>query len=292
MAKALLFGVNGQDGHYLHQLVRDNGYEVIGVSRSKGEWIQGNIADPSFVKELLIAHKPELVFHLAATSSVSHELLHEHQSTIVNGTLNILENVFYHSPQSRVFVTGSGLQFMNTGKPIAENAEFIARDAYSLARIQSVYAARYYRSKGVRTFVGYLFHHDSPYRKEKHLNRSIADAAKATAAGKHDPLMIGDISVEKEFGFAGDIARGIFHLVQQEDIAEACIGTGKAYSIERWMELCFGAVNKNWKDHVKFKNNYKADFKKLVSNSSLLRSTGWKPAVEIEGLARMMMGSS
>jgi GDPmannose 4,6-dehydratase len=291
MAKALLFGVNGQDGHYLHQLLRDNGYEVIGVSRSKGEWIQGNVAEPAFVKELLIAHKPELVFHLAATSSVSHELLQEHQDTIVTGTLNILENVFYHLPQSRVFVTGSGLQFLNSGKPISEKTEFVARDAYSLARIQSVYAARYYRSKGVRVFVGYLFHHDSPFRKEKHLNRSIVNAAKAAAAGKNEPLMIGDISVEKEFGFAGDIAKGIFQLIRQDEITEACIGTGKAYSIERWLELCFGSVHINWKEHVKLKNNYKADFKKLVSNSSLLRSTGWKPVLEIEDLARMMMAS-
>jgi GDPmannose 4,6-dehydratase len=197
MAKALLFGVNGQDGYYLHQLLRDNAYEVIGVSRSKGNWLQGNVADPDFVKELLTSYKPELVFHLAATSSVSHELMHEHQATIVGGTLNILENIFYHSPQSRVFITGSGLQFINTGEPIAEKTEFIARDAYSLARIQSVYAARYYRSKGVRAFVGYLFHHDSPYRKEKHLNRSIVDAAKAAGSGKIDQLLIGDISVEK-----------------------------------------------------------------------------------------------
>ena len=291
MAKALLFGINGQDGYYLYQLLRDNGFEVIGVSRSKGEWIQGNVAEPGFVKDLLIKHRPELVFHLAATSSISHELLHEHQATIVSGTLNILENIFYHSPKSRVFVTGSGLQFINTGKPISEKTEFIARDAYSLARIQSVYAARYYRNKGVRAFVGYLFHHDSPYRKEKHLNRSIVDAAKAAGAGKNDPMMIGDISIEKEFGFAGDIAKGIYQLINQDDIAEACIGTGKAYSIEKWLELCFGAVNKNWKDHVKLKNDYKADFKRLVSNSSLLQSTGWKPTVEIEDLARMMMVS-
>ena len=291
MAKALLFGVNGQDGYYLHQLLRDNAYEVIGVSRSKGIWLQGNVADPDFVKELLTSYKPELVFHLAATSSVSHELMHEHQATIVGGTLNILENIFYHSPQSRVFITGSGLQFINTGEPIAEKTEFFARDAYSLARIQSVYAARYYRSKGVRAFVGYLFHHDSPYRKEKHLNRSIVDAAKAAGSGKIDQLLIGDISVEKEFGFAGDIANGIFRLIMQDDIPEACIGTGKAYPIERWLELCYGIVNKNWKDHVKLNNNYKAAFKKLVSDPSLLRSTGWEPAVEIEELARMMMGS-
>ena len=289
MPKALIFGINGQDGFYLRRVLQQNKIEVTGVSRSEGDWLKGDIADRSFVESLIKSDKPAYIFHLAANSAVHHELLFEHQSTIVNGSLNILESVLRHSPSSGVFITGSGLQFVNTGKPISEKDDFFAGDAYSLARIQAVYAARYYRSKGIKTYVGYLFHHDSPLRSAHHLNRKITDAVKKIAAGESRSLTIGDITVEKEFGFAGDIAKGIFHLVQQNEIAEACIGTGKAYAIEKWLEICFTSIGKNWKEYIQIDNSYKAGFKRLVSDSSLLQSTGWKPEVDIEELATLML---
>lgn len=148
MNGAIIFGINGQDGYYLRQLLNESNMEVTGVSRSSGDWLRGDVSNREFVTSLIREMKPGYVFHLAAHSKTLHELLFEHQATIVNGSLNILDAVYHYSPETRVFITGSGLQFKNTGSPIHESAAFEARDAYSLARIQSVYAARYYREKG------------------------------------------------------------------------------------------------------------------------------------------------
>lgn len=292
MPTAIIFGINGQDGFYLEQLLRKEGIEVIGVSRSAGKWVQGDVADRQLVEILIKKEKPAYIFHLAANSKVHHKLLFEHQATIVNGSLHILEAVFQHSPSSIVFITGSGLQFENKGQPISETTPFDARDAYSLARIQSVFAARYFRTKGIKTYTGYLFHHDSPLRSADHLNRKIADAALAINAGKDYRLSIGDISVKKEFGFAGDIAAGILHLVKQEEIWEACIGTGNAHSIEEWLELCFRSVGKEWKQYVDIDSNYVPAFRQLVSNPALIEATGWKAKTAINDLAEMMLKSS
>jgi GDPmannose 4,6-dehydratase len=290
MATALIFGVNGQDGHYLRELLTKKHVETIGISRSEGEWVRGNVSDGSFVEKIIKEVRPAYIFHLAATSSIHHELLQEHQSTILQGSLNILESALKFSQNSRVFIAGSGLQFINNGTAISEQSEFLARDAYSLARIQSVYAARYYRSKGLATYTGYLFHHDSPYRTHKHLNRRIADAARSFDIA-NNKIEIGDLSVEKEFGFAGDIAEGILTLVNQEAISEACIGTGKAYPIHKWLELCFSIAGKDWEEMVVPLPGYTADFKRLVSDPSLMMSTGWSPKIEVEELARMMMNA-
>jgi GDPmannose 4,6-dehydratase len=292
MTKAIIFGVSGQDGFYLAELLSKSGIEVIGVSRSAGKWLQGNVADRQFTEALIKKEQPAFIFHLAATSKVHHELLFEHQATIVNGTLHILEAVKQFSPHTKVFITGSGLQFTNTGSPISSEDEFFAGDAYSLARIQSVYAARYFRSKGVKTYVGYLFHHDSPLRTAQHMNRKIVDAAKDVAAGKPCTLSIGDVSVEKEFGFAGDIANGIFHLTNQEEIFEVCIGTGKAYTIAKWLELCFSSVGKEWKKYVQLNTGFVPEFKRLVSNPYALEATGWKARVDIDELSALMMKST
>lgn len=289
MSRAIIFGINGQDGYYLEKLLSASQISVTGVSRSPGPWQQGSVADRSLVTALVKELQPDYIFHLAARSKTGHEFLYEHQDTIVNGTLHLLEAVNSYSPATRVFITGSGLQFRNTGDPIQESTAFEARDAYSLARIQSVYAARYYRTKGIKAYTGYLFHHDSPLRGTGHLNRKIADAAIAAAAGHPVHLTVGDITVEKEFGFAGDIAAGIFQLISQDHFYEACIGTGKAHTVEEWLELCFGMMGKNWKDFVQLNNNYQADFRRMLSDSSQLQSAGWQIKTDIRELAAMML---
>jgi GDPmannose 4,6-dehydratase len=290
--KALLFGINGQDGFYLSDLLLQKGVEVIGVSRSAGHWVKGDVGDREFTTRLIKKEKPDYVFHLAANSRTHYSLLYEHQSTIANGTINILQAVAEFCSESKVFITGSGLQFKNNGLPVNEETPFEANDVYSLARIQSVFAARYFRSRGLNVYIGYLFHHDSPHRTVDHLNRKIADAAIAASMGNQVQLSIGDISVEKEFAFAGDIAEGIFHLVNQDNLSEACIGTGKAYTIEKWLDLCFSSFNKNWRDFVTINTDFKPDFQRLVSNPQKINLSGWKPATGIDELAKLMLRSA
>jgi GDPmannose 4,6-dehydratase len=292
MARAVIFGVHGQDGYYLSELLRRKEIDVTGVSRSDGNWLKGDVGDLNFVETLIKNMQPDYVFQLAANSKTDHALLFEHQNTIVAGALNILESACKFATHTKIFIPGSGLQFENSGNPINEDTAFIARDAYSLARIQSVYASRYFRNKGIKVYIGYLFHHDSPFRSSVHLSRKIVDAAKAAAEGKNHRLSIGNISVEKEFGFAGDIVKGIFQLLQQDQFFEACIGTGKAYSVEKWLDLCFSFAGKRWQDYIQVQNDYIPEFKRLVSDPSRIRSTGWKPEVEIDELAELMFKST
>ena len=76
----------------------------------------------------------------------------------------------------------------------------------------------------------------------------VADAARRAAGGDPTPIEIGDIAVEKEWTFAGDTVAGILTLVDQDDVFEAVIGSGKAFSIERWLETCFAIAGRNWRD--------------------------------------------
>jgi len=218
-------------------------------------------------------------------------LLFEHRDTISTGSLNILESAWLYAKEAKVFITGSGLQFVNAGSPIKEIDPFHAADSYSLARIHAVYTARYFLGKGLKTYVGYLFHHDSPLRKGIHLNRKIVDAVKAIRKGANPGLLIADVSVEKEYGFAGDIAEGIWHLVNQDTVSEACIGTGKAYTIQKWLELCFDFINKNWKDYVVADRNFVPEFRRLISNPGTMNRIGWQAKATIEELASMMLQS-
>lgn len=285
---ALIFGSNGQDGHYLSDLCKHYGLEAIGVSRS-GNFINGDISNYDLVQSLVKKYTPVYIFHLAANSTTQHNALFENHDTISTGTLNVLESVKKYSPGTKVFLTGSGVQFKNTGKPISENDEFHANSPYAVARIQSVYAARYYRSLGIRTYVGYLFHHESPLRKSTHVSKIISLLANRISLGSEEVIQLGDIKVEKEWAFAGDIAKGIFTLIEQDEVFEVTIGTGKTYSIEQWLNTCFTIIGKDWRDHVRLRKDFSPEYKLLVSNPETINRLGWSPTIQLRDLAEMMI---
>jgi GDPmannose 4,6-dehydratase len=286
--KAIVFGANGQDGFYLTKLLHEKSIEVIAISRNK-DFVQIDISNFAEVSLLIQNTHADYIFHLAANSTTRHDVLFENHQTIATGTLNILEAVKQFSPNTKVFISGSGLQFLNTGNLIKETDSFVANDAYSVSRIQSVYAARYFRSLGVKTYVGYFFNHDSPLRSERHVTKIISEAAKRISSGSNEKLAIGDMSVIKEWSFAGDIVEGIWLLVNQDEVFEANISSGEGYSIKEWIEECFNIVGKDYKNYIVENDNFKSSYKKLVSDNTLIKRLGYKPQINFYQLANMMI---
>jgi GDPmannose 4,6-dehydratase len=287
---AIIFGINGQDGYYLDLLCKNKGIQVIGVSRNNAKWLVGDVGNYSFVEQLIKENKPDYIFHLAANSTTRHDALWENHEAIERGTLNILESAKLHSPASKVFLSGSAVQFENHGLPIDEGTCFAPLSPYAVSRIQSVYAGRYYRNVfGIKVYVGYFFNHDSPLRTERHINKKITEAVIRIANGSNEKIEIGDVTVKKEFNFAADVVDAIWTLVNQDAVFEAVIGSGLAYSIEDWLEICFGQIDEHWQDHVIIKNNFIPEYKTLTCNPAIIYSLGWKPSVNIEELAKLML---
>ena len=287
--KAIIFGANGQDGFYLSKLLNKLAVDVVGVSRS-GDFHRTNIVSFDEVSALIKMHQPDYIFHLAANSTTRHEAIFENHETISTGTFNILEAVHRFSPHSKVFISGSGLQFKNNNLPIKETDVFEARDPYSVSRIQSVYAARYFRLLGVKAYVGYFFNHDSPRRSERHIAQKIAATASLIAKGsENEVLEIGDVSVVKEWTFAGDVVEGIWMLVNQDAVFEANISSGLGYSILDWIKICFQIVGVDYNKHLVVKNDFIPEYKQLVSDPALISSIGFTPKVSFESLAKMMV---
>ena len=285
---AIIIGANGQDGFYLNQLLLNKGIKVVGVSRS-GEFLRTDITDFNAVKDLLELHQPDYIFHLAANSTTGHHAIFDNHNAISTGVINILEASLRVSPKSKIFLSGSGLQFVNKNVPIKETDEFVASSAYAVARIHSVYAGRYYRSQGLKVYVGYFFNHESPRRTPRHVSKMIGEAVKRIRDGSREKIEIGDLTVEKEWTFAGDIVNGVMALIEQDTVFESVIGSGLGYSIEQYVTLCFEHINKDWKEFVVEKNNFKSEYRKLISDASTLYSIGWHPEYTLSDLAKMMV---
>jgi GDPmannose 4,6-dehydratase len=284
----LIFGANGQDGYYLSRLCERRGLKVGAISRRNAPII-GDVSDPLFVEESIRRSRPGMIFHLAARSSTRHEALIENHATIGGGSLNILESVYRHSPETRVFLSGSALQFVNHGRPICEDDPFDAASSYAVIRNYSNFLARYYRRLGVKVFFGYLFHHESPLRKPGHVSKNISDAARRAGAGENVVLEVGDLAVEKEWTFAGDMVEGMLALMEQDTVFEANLGSGITRSIADWAQACFEVVNRDWRLHVVRKLDFTAEYSRISANPSRIRALGWEPRTRFTDLARMMV---
>lgn len=289
--KAIIFGANGQDGFYLNKLLQKENVKVTGVSRS-GNFLRTDLSSLQQVHDLISRIQPDFIFHLAANSTTRHDALFENHETIATGTLNILEAVRQVCPEAKVFISGSGLQFLNEGKPIKESDPFAANDAYAVSRIQSVYAARYFRTLGLKVYTGYFFNHDSPLRSERHMAKKISAAAARIAAESNEKLEIGDMEAVKEWAFAGDIVKGIWLLVSQDAVFEANISNGEGHSIREWVALCFSLKGLHYEDHVVKAEGFTSSYRQLISDNSIIKSLGYVPEVSFKALAEKMLAEN
>jgi GDPmannose 4,6-dehydratase len=119
--------------------------------------------------------------------------------------------------------------------------------------------------------------------------QKIAATAVRIANGSDEKLEIGDIAVIKEWTYAGDIVEGIWLLVNQENVFEANISSGLGYSILDWVKECFHLIGKDYQDHVIERNDFRAEYRQLVSDAGLITSMGFTPKVSFPALAKMMI---
>jgi GDPmannose 4,6-dehydratase len=288
--KILIFGISGQDGYYLSRFLKGRNIKVIGVSRSQGDWFVGDVSEKQCVDYLIKKHKPDFIFHFAANSTTHHSAVFDNHNAISTGSINILESVKEFCPKCKVFLSGSAVQFRNDGNPINENTPFAPSSPYAVSRIHSVYAARYYRDAfGLKVYVGYFFNHDSPRRTDRHVNQKIVLAVKKIAAGSNERLVLGNIDVQKEFNFAGDIINAAWTLVNQEEYFEAVLGSGESYTIREWVEYCFKKEDLDWKGFVTIQEKFIPEYNRLVSDPKIIKSLDWSPEVDFYKLADLMM---
>jgi GDPmannose 4,6-dehydratase len=204
---AIIFGVNGQDGSYLSELLLGKGYrKVVGVVRRASVnnvrerltdimnspaflLTEGDITDPSSVNDIIQDNEPDEVYNLAAQSHVGTSFKQPAYTWNANalGTQNILEGIrkysgaarFYQASTSEMFgsvVDDDGLQ--------RESTELSPNSPYAVAKVAAHHTTRLYREAyGVFACSGILFNHESPRRGEKFVTRKITQyVAKVRAA--------------------------------------------------------------------------------------------------------------
>ena len=267
---ALICGVSGQDGAYLAKLLLDRGYRVVGTSRDAATASFSNLSklgvrervgvtsssliDFRSLIRVLLEFQPDEIYNLAGQTSVglSFEQPVEALDSLAYGTLNLLEAIRLFKRPVRLYNACSSECFGDTlGVPADETTPFRPRSPYAVAKVAAFWQVRCYREAyGIHASSGILFSHESPLRPERFVTQKVVAAACRIASGSRERLSLGDLSVERDWGWAPEYVESMWCMVQQDEPSDYVICTGETRPLSAFVDEAFSAVGLSWRDHV------------------------------------------
>lgn len=336
MKTALITGVTGQDGAYLARLLLAKGYTVHGIKRRASMFntqrVDGIYADPHDVGARFYMHygdltdatnlirivqetQPDEIYNLAAQShvQVSFETPEYTANSDGIGTLRLLEAIRILGMTSRVrFYQASTSELYGKVQaiPQSETTPFYPRSPYGVAKLYAYWITINYREAyGLHASNGILFNHESPIRGETFVTRKITMAAARIRAGAQDMLYLGNLSAQRDWGFAGDYIEGMWRMLQADTPDDYVLATGETHTVREFCECAFsragislafrgngvdevGVDTATGKEIIAVDPRYfrPTEVDLLIGDASKARTQlGWTPQVGFTDLVNMMM---
>jgi GDPmannose 4,6-dehydratase len=317
---ALITGATGQDGHYLTALLCRLGYTVHAQSRSASQknindvnvcWHVGDLTDEVFLEALIVSAEPDEVYNLAAVSRPTISWTIPRETAEINAFVpqSICELLRRHRPLCRFFQASSSDMFGDAyTERQNEHTPCEPKSPYGVAKLYAHRIVGAYRQQyDLHACSGIMFNHESAYRPLSFVSQKIAYAAAAVACGLRESseldergapilsngkLCLGDLSVRRDFGFAGDYAEAMHMILQHPTADDYVIGTGKNHSIREFCEVAFRSVGLDWADYVTIDPDLirKTDSRYTRADTAKLQSViNWHPKVSFSELVSYMV---
>lgn len=309
---ALITGVSGQDGAYLARLLVDHGYRVVGTTRNLasdparhlarlglGESVQLEVLgmdDYPSVEQLLRRVLPDEIYHLAGQSSVGVSFARPRETFTAIGmsTLNVLEAIRQVGRPVRFFNASSSECFGDTGAAAAdERTPFRPQSPYAVAKAASFWQTSNYRDAyGLFACSGILFNHESPLRDERFVTKKIVAAACRIASGSNEQLHLGDLSMQRDWGWAPEYVEAMWLMLQQDSPEDFVIATGQTEPLAAFVEQAFHCLGLEWQEHVHADASLRRplDIPRSCANpDKALKQLGWHARSAMRDVVHMMI---
>jgi GDPmannose 4,6-dehydratase len=274
MKKALITGINGQDGSYLAELLISKGYEVWGtvkrnsVSETQSTRIEhlresgllnleyADLTDMASLVRVLSKVQPDEVYNLAAQSHVRVSFDQPVYTANVTGvgTLNMLEAVRLVSPNSKIYQASSSEMFGNSIDSDGYQRETTPMhpvSPYGCAKVFSYNICRNYRNAyDMKIWNGILFNHESPRRGTNFVTNKVVKAAVRIKLGLQKNLHLGNLDATRDWGHAKDYVEAMWLMLQSDKPDDYVCATGISHSVKDLCEYVFNSLELDYKDYV------------------------------------------
>ena len=302
MTRVLITGVTGQDGSYLAELLVARGDDVHGTSLGSDESsIPGvelhplDLARPG-IGELIRSVRPEVIFNLAAISSVWGSWVEPMVTANINGvavaemlaTLRELDDGIRFVQASSAEIFGVPSEVPQTeATAIRPTSPYGAAKAYAHGLVSA------YREAGVWASSCILYNHESPRRPEAFVTRKITAAAARISAGLQDRLELGNLAARRDWGWAPDYVDALDRASRADAPSDFIVATSVDHSVEDFVATAFARAGiDDWRAHVKVADELlrTGDAPRQVGDASRARDVlGWAPTLSFAGIVEAMV---
>jgi GDPmannose 4,6-dehydratase len=312
--KALITGINGQDGSYLAELLLDKGYEVYGILKrnsvaenqtarldhvfNKVNLDYADVTDLASLIRVIQKIQPDEVYNLAAQSHVRISFDQPIYTGMVTGigTLNLLEAVRLIKPDAKVYQASSSEMFGNSIDKDGfqrESTPMNPVSPYGCAKVYGYNICRNYRhSYNMFISNGILFNHESPRRGTNFVTNKVVKEAVKIYYGKSTELRLGNLDATRDWGHAKDYVYAMWLILQQDKPDDFVCATGISHSVRELCEYVFSKLDLNWQDWVKTDEKFlrPEELHNLKGDPSKLKVlTGWQHEYTFETMLDEMI---
>ncbi len=309
--KILITGAAGFVGGHLIEALKDNCKNEISafvlnekeagrVNLPKENIYQVDITNASKVKDTVKEVRPDMVFHLAAQSSVGLSWKHPALTYSVNitGTVNILEALKEFSPNARILLVGSAEQYGSVAideQPIKETQHLVGNNPYSVSKMAQEAAARLFlKDSNLQIIRVRAFNHIGAGQETKFVIPNWCSQAISMEKDlKKDPcLFVGNINVKRDFTDVRDIVRAYILLAENGKSGEIYnVGSGISHSLEDVLKLIKeNSFRKDITWKVDESRLRPSDIEELCADVTKLKSTvDWEPVYTLEQSVKWIM---
>ena len=257
MKRALITGVNGQDGSYLAELLLEKGYKVYGLMRRKSsvdygnvehikdkiEFIYADMADVVSLTNAMRISQADEVYNLAAQSFVGTSWEQPVATAEIDGigALNMLEAIRMIKPNAKFYQASTSEMYgLVQAIPQNEDTPFYPRSPYGVAKLYGHWITKNYReSYDMYACSGILFNHESERRGKEFVTRKITDAVARIKLGVQDILELGNLDAKRDWGHAKDYVRAMWLMLQQDEADDYVIATNETRTVREFVERTF-----------------------------------------------------
>ena len=313
MKKALITGINGQDGSYLSELLLEKGYEVHGILKRNSvaenqtarlDGIFGDLkleyadmTDMASLIRVIQLVEPDEIYNLAAQSHVRISFDQPiYTSQVVGlGALNLLEAVRLTDKNIKVYQASSSEMFGNSFDDDGfqrETTLMYPASPYGCAKVYAFNISRNYRnSYNMYISNGILFNHESPRRGTNFVTNKVVKEAVKIKYGLSDKLTLGNLDATRDWGHAKDYVRAMHLILQQNSPNDYVCATGISHSVRDLCEYTFGKLDLDYKDYVGIDAKYyrPEELVHLKGDSSKLKSIGFEAEYTFETMLDEMV---